>query len=49
MASVVGYARLSTIDQDKGLTLEQQVDRLKEAGAQEWIRLATSGGAPPHR
>ena len=31
----VGYARLSTADQAKGLTLDQQVSRLKEAGAEE--------------
>lgn len=32
---VIGYARLSTADQAKGLTLEQQVTRLREAGATE--------------
>lgn len=34
-SSVIGYARLSTADQAKGLTLEQQVSRLKLAGAGE--------------
>ena len=43
MASVVGYARLSTADQDKGLTLEQQVDRLKEAGAEVVLTDLMSG------
>ena len=35
MGSVVGYARLSTAEQAKGQSLEQQIARLKEAGAQE--------------
>ena len=34
-AGVIGYARLSTADQAKGLTLEQQVSRLQAAGATE--------------
>ena len=43
MASVVGYARLSTTDQARGLTLEQQVQRLKEAGAGEVLVDLMSG------
>ena len=44
MASVVGYARLSTVEQTRGtLTLEQQVSRLKEAGAGEVLVDLMSG------
>ena len=52
MASVVGYARLSTADQDKGLTLDQQVARLKKAGASEVlveVRSGTSEARPRYR
>lgn len=31
----LGYARLSTVEQAQGLTLDQQVDRLKNAGAEK--------------
>ncbi|WP_041434366.1 recombinase family protein [Synechococcus sp. CC9605] len=44
MASVVGYARLSTVEQARGtLTLEQQVSRLKSAGAGEVLVDLMSG------
>jgi hypothetical protein len=41
--AVVGYARLSTADQAKGLTLEQQVSRLRDAGATEVLIDLLSG------
>ncbi len=43
VGAVVGYARLSTADQAKGLTLEQQVSRLREAGATEVLIDLLSG------
>ena len=43
MGSVIGYARLSTADQAKGLTLEQQVTRLRSAGAEEVLIDLMSG------
>ena len=41
--TVVGYARLSTAEQARGLTLEQQVSRLRDAGAQEVLVDLMSG------
>lgn len=35
MKLIIGYARLSTVEQGIGITLEQQIHRLKEAGAEE--------------
>lgn len=32
---IIGYARLSTREQSRGQTLDQQIDRLKKAGAEE--------------
>lgn len=43
MPVVLGYARLSTADQARGLTLEQQVSRLREAGAEEVLIDLLSG------
>ncbi|MEB3201178.1 MAG: recombinase family protein [Synechococcaceae cyanobacterium] len=43
MKRVVGYARLSTAEQATGLTLEQQIDRLRKAGAQEVLHDLLSG------
>lgn len=40
---MIGYARLSTADQAKGLTLEQQVSRLRDAGATEVLIDLLSG------
>lgn len=39
----LGYARLSTAEQALGLTLDQQVDRLKKAGAEEVLVDLMSG------
>ncbi len=43
MVATIGYARLSTADQARGLTLEQQVARLREAGADEVLIDLLSG------
>lgn len=42
-AHVIGYARLSTADQARGITLEQQVSRLRDAGANEVLVDLMSG------
>ncbi len=53
MGSVVGYARLSTVEQARGtLTLDQQVTRLKSAGAGEVLvdlMSGTSTARPKYR
>lgn len=43
VVTVVGYARLSTADQARGLTLEQQVSRLRDAGAERVLVDLLSG------
>ena len=43
MKKIVGYARLSTQEQAQGQTLEQQIDKLKEAGAEEVFYDLASG------
>lgn len=43
MKKIVGYARLSTQEQASGQTLEQQIDKLKEAGAEEIFYDLASG------
>ena len=43
MRKIVGYARLSTQEQASGQTLEQQIDNLKEAGAEEIFYDLASG------
>ncbi|MEB3353456.1 MAG: recombinase family protein, partial [Cyanobacteriota bacterium] len=45
---VVGYARLSTQEQAEGQALEQQIDRLRKAGATAVIQDLDSG-AKDHR
>ncbi|AUB40540.1 Site-specific DNA recombinase related to the DNA invertase Pin [Nostoc flagelliforme CCNUN1] len=40
---IAGYARLSTREQARGQTLEQQIDRLKKAGATEIYHDLESG------
>ncbi|WP_413746920.1 recombinase family protein [Synechococcus sp. MIT S9507] len=52
LARVIGYGRLSTADQTKGLTKSQQVERLKQAGADEVlfdVMTGTSTARPQYR
>jgi len=52
MGQVVGYARLSTAEQASGQTLQQQIQRLETAGADEVLvdlMPGTSTGRPKYR
>ena len=42
---IIGYARLSSKEQDAGITLSQQISRLKEAGAEEVLYDLESGSS----